>query len=50
MHSVTSDSPGVFDVTVQPHDKAFLLAPTRPGHYGYHCTYHPGMHGELAVS
>jgi plastocyanin len=48
-HSVTSDAPGRFDVHVQPHSEEVFTTPADPGTFAYHCTYHPSMHGELAV-
>ena len=49
-HTVTSDAAGVFDVEVPPHGQAQFRAPANPGTYPYHCTYHPGMMGELVVT
>ena len=48
-HSVTSDSGGVFDVDVDANGKATFTAPSKPGSYPYHCSYHPMMHGTLVV-
>jgi plastocyanin len=49
-HTVTSDAHGVFDVDLPPHAQAQFRAPSTPGTYPYHCTYHPGMYGELIVT
>ena len=48
-HSVTSDAAGKFDVEVDGKEQKTLTAPTEPGDYAYHCTYHPSMHGTLIV-
>jgi plastocyanin len=48
-HSVTSDTAGKFDVHVDGTEQGTLTAPTEPGEYAYHCTYHPSMHGTLIV-
>ena len=48
-HSVTSDTAGKFDVEVEGKEQATLTAPTEPGEYAFHCTYHPSMHGTLIV-
>jgi plastocyanin len=48
-HSVTSDTAGKFDVDVEGKEQGTLTAPTEPGEYAYHCTYHPSMHGTLTV-
>ena len=48
-HSVTSDTAGKFDVDVEGKEQGTLTAPTEPGEYAYHCTYHPSMHGTLIV-
>jgi plastocyanin len=48
-HSVTSDTPGKFDVHVDGTEEGTLTAPTEPGEYPYHCTYHPTMQGTLIV-
>ncbi|SBS75438.1 Blue (Type 1) copper domain protein [uncultured Mycobacterium sp.] len=49
-HSVTADSGNVFDVDVDGKGTATFTAPTQPGTYAYHCTYHPTMHGQLIVA
>jgi plastocyanin len=48
-HSVTSDTAGKFNVEVDGKKQGTLTAPTEPGEYAYHCTYHPSMHGTLIV-
>jgi plastocyanin len=48
-HSVTSDAAGKFDVEVEGKEQGTLTAPTEPGEYAFHCTYHPSMHGTLIV-
>jgi plastocyanin len=48
-HTVTSDKKGAFDVNVLPGKMTVLTAPTAPGTYKYHCTYHGNMHGTLVV-
>jgi plastocyanin len=48
-HSVTSDAADKFDVEVEGKDEDTLTAPTEPGEYAFHCTYHPSMHGTLIV-
>jgi plastocyanin len=48
-HSVTSDTAGKFDVHVDGGEQGTLTAPTEPGEYAFHCTYHPSMHGTLIV-
>lgn len=50
-HTVTSDKGGVFDAVVDSNGgtKTFT-APSKPGKYPFHCTYHANMHGTLVVS
>lgn len=48
-HSVTSDTAGKFDIHVDGKEQGTLTAPTEPGEYAFHCTYHPSMHGTLIV-
>jgi plastocyanin len=48
-HSVTSDTAGKFDTHVGGNADASFTAPTEPGEYPFHCTYHPSMHGVLIV-
>lgn len=48
-HSVTADSGGAFNVDIESGESATFTAPTTPGTYDYHCSYHPMMHGQLIV-
>jgi plastocyanin len=48
-HSVTADSGNAFNVDVDGKGTATFTAPSQPGTYAYHCTYHPMMHGQLIV-
>jgi plastocyanin len=48
-HSVTADD-GSFDAVVHANGTATLTAPTKPGNYTYHCSFHPNMHGTLVVT
>jgi plastocyanin len=48
-HSVTSDAAGKFDVDVEGKGQGKLTAPTEPGQYAFHCSYHSSMHGTLTV-
>ena len=48
-HTVTADSGNAFNVEVGDNGTATFTAPTQPGTYAYHCTYHPAMHGQLIV-
>jgi plastocyanin len=48
-HTVTSDTAGVFDTEVKGNAQATFTAPSSPGSYAFHCTYHPSMHGVLVV-
>lgn len=49
-HTVTADdSSGGFDVKVDGNGSATFTAPTKPGDYAYHCTYHSNMHATLTV-
>jgi plastocyanin len=49
-HSVTADSGGAFNVTVQPGKTVTFTAPSKPGSYPFHCSFHSNMHGSLRVS
>jgi plastocyanin len=49
-HSVTADAGNAFNVEIDEKGTATFTAPTQPGTYAYHCTYHPSMHGELIVA
>ncbi|MFD4293294.1 cupredoxin domain-containing protein [Rhodococcus sp. NPDC058505] len=48
-HSVTSDTAGYFDEDVDGRSNADFTAPSTPGSYPFHCTYHPEMRGTLIV-
>ena len=48
-HTVTADSGNAFSVEVDGNGTATFTAPTQPGTYAFHCTYHPMMHGQLVV-
>lgn len=49
-HTVTADDGSSFDVMVRGSGgTATFTAPTRPGTYAYHCTFHPNMVGTLVV-
>jgi plastocyanin len=49
-HTVTADQGQAFDVDVQGSGgTATFTAPSAPGSYPYHCTYHPNMRGTLIV-
>lgn len=49
-HTVTADQGGAFDVEVKENGgTATFTAPSQPGTYAFHCTYHPNMHGMLTV-
>jgi plastocyanin len=49
-HTVTADAGNAFNVEIEGKETATFTAPTQPGTYAYHCTYHPTMHGELIVA
>jgi plastocyanin len=49
-HTVTADQEPVFDVEVKENGgTGTFTAPSAPGTYPFHCTYHPNMHGTLTV-
>jgi plastocyanin len=48
-HSVTSDKEGQFDTDADGGAKKTFTAPTQPGEYPFHCSYHPNMKGTLIV-
>jgi plastocyanin len=48
-HTVTADGSGGFDVTVPAGSTKTFTAPTKPGRYPYHCSFHSNMHGTLVV-
>jgi plastocyanin len=48
-HTVTADAANAFDVKAAPGAMTTFTAPTKPGTYKFHCTYHSNMHGVLVV-
>jgi plastocyanin len=48
-HTVTSDTPGNFDVTVSGKSQATFTAPTKPGSYPFFCAFHRYMTSTLVV-
>lgn len=48
-HTVTADSGNAFDVQATPGTTVTFTAPTKPGSYPFHCTYHANMHGVLVM-
>ncbi|MEO6955989.1 MAG: cupredoxin domain-containing protein [Antricoccus sp.] len=48
-HTLTADTNGGFDVTITAGKSATFTAPTTPGTYKYHCTFHANMMGALVV-
>ncbi|WP_255770730.1 cupredoxin domain-containing protein [Pseudarthrobacter sulfonivorans] len=49
-HTVTADQGQAFDARVAGSGgTATFTAPSTPGTYPFHCTYHPNMHGTLTV-
>jgi plastocyanin len=48
-HTVTADTGGDFDVQAPAGKTVTFTAPTVPGTYAFHCTYHSNMHGVLIV-
>jgi plastocyanin len=47
-HTVTADTGNAFDDHA-PTGESTFTAPTRPGSYPFHCTFHPEMRGTLVV-
>ncbi len=48
-HTVTADSGGGFDDKATAGAVTTFTAPSKPGSYPFHCTYHSNMHGVLVV-
>lgn len=48
-HTLTSDEAGMFDVNVPGGGSGTFTAPTKPGSYAYHCSFHSNMSGTLVV-
>ena len=47
-HTITVDTGAAFDLNIKPGTGIFV-APTVPGTYPYHCTFHANMKGTLTV-
>ena len=49
-HTVTPDTAGAFKaVDAEKGSPVTFTAPTAPGTYTFHCTFHASMHGTLTV-
>ena len=48
-HSVTSNTAGKFDTDIDGKESKTFTAPSEPGEYAFHCTYHSSMKGTLIV-
>jgi plastocyanin len=49
-HTVTADNGSAFNVEIKGNGGAATFkAPSTPGTYAFHCTYHSNMHGSLTV-
>jgi plastocyanin len=48
-HTITADEGNAFNVQTPPGKVVTFTAPTTPGSYAFHCTYHSNMHGVLVV-
>jgi plastocyanin len=48
-HTLTADNAGGFDVKVDPGKSVTFTAPSKPGSYPYHCSFHSNMQGTLTV-
>jgi plastocyanin len=48
-HTVTADTTGGFNVTIDSGKDATFTAPSTAGTYKFHCNIHPFMHGTLTV-
>ncbi|WP_345044945.1 cupredoxin domain-containing protein [Streptomyces sannanensis] len=48
-HTVTSQGEGPMNSGELGRGQAYSQTFTEPGTYTYHCTLHPGMHGEIVV-
>jgi len=49
-HTVTEDTSGGFNVTIDGGKTATFTAPSKPGTYKFHCNIHSFMHGTLTVT
>ena len=47
-HTLTADD-GSFEAVVKAGTSVTFTAPSKPGAFAYHCTYHSNMHGTLTV-
>jgi plastocyanin len=48
-HTVTADTAAAFDVKALPGESVTFTAPSKPGTYPFHCTFHSDMQGSLVV-
>jgi len=48
-HTLTADEGGAFDLTLAAGEGGTLTAPSTPGTYPYHCSFHPIMKAQLVV-
>lgn len=48
-HTVTADTGSAFDDKATAGAVTTFTAPSKPGSYPFHCTYHSNMHGVLVV-
>jgi plastocyanin len=49
-HTITADTAGGFNIKIDPGKSVTFTAPSKPGNYPYHCTFHSNMHGTLSVN
>ncbi|MEQ4520990.1 cupredoxin domain-containing protein [Pseudarthrobacter sp. B907] len=47
-HTLTADD-GSFEAVAKAGTSVTFTAPSKPGAFAYHCTYHSNMHGTLTV-
>jgi plastocyanin len=48
-HTLTADEGGAFDLTLEAGGAGVITAPSEPGTFRYHCSYHPIMTAQLVV-
>lgn len=48
-HTATAKPVGAFDSGLVKPGEAWIFVPKKPGTFGYTCTFHPTMVGELVV-
>ena len=48
-HTVTADGAGGFDDQATAGKTTSFTAPSKPGRYAFHCSFHGNMHGVLVV-